>query len=302
MKKIDTDSLQAANNANGVVTSLNDNNAAVFFKGSSTLLVTFDNLDDARNQVSENRLPFGSNFAVSRGWSSLGMMTNGWTWYRDSVVADYFDHLKAQDFFSQFARVVFYGTSMGGYAAAAFSSAAPGATVLLMNPQATLAREITASWETRYVKAWRYDFSGRYGYAPDQVKLAEKVHLFYDPYGQVQDGMHAALFHGDNIEKYRCRFFGHGITTSLLKMGILSKVVEGCVNGTASPTDIYSLLRARRETEKYQKSLLYHLSCLNRPWLTRTYCDAVLRRSKSNRPRFARAGDEATRALRAQRP
>ena len=44
------------------------------------------------------------------------------------------DELRDSGFFARFRRVIFYGASMGGYAAAAFSSAAPGATVILISP------------------------------------------------------------------------------------------------------------------------------------------------------------------------
>ena len=50
-------------------------------------------------------------------------MAHGSTWYRDETVHDFFDRLRDQGFFRQFDRVVFYGTSMGGYAACAFSLA-----------------------------------------------------------------------------------------------------------------------------------------------------------------------------------
>ncbi|MEJ6745505.1 MAG: hypothetical protein QNK98_01850 [Yoonia sp.] len=41
-------------------------------------------------------------------------------------------------FFEDFYNVLFYGTHGGTYAAAAYSVAAPGCTVLALRPQATL--------------------------------------------------------------------------------------------------------------------------------------------------------------------
>jgi hypothetical protein len=39
-------------------------------------------------------------------------------------------------FFDEFEQVIFYGSGSSGYAAAAFSVAAPGATVIAVQPQA----------------------------------------------------------------------------------------------------------------------------------------------------------------------
>lgn len=90
-----------------------------------TLIVTFDNLDLAMNKRDDRR-PWGYEFIEKQGWSMLGVLAGGWTWYREPWVSEQFDQLRDDGFFDQFKRVVFYGASMGGYAAAAFSAACPG--------------------------------------------------------------------------------------------------------------------------------------------------------------------------------
>lgn len=142
-----------------------------------TLVVAFDNLDDVRQDP--NRLPWAVDFISAQGWLSLGLMAHGPTWYCDGAVFDFFDGLGADGFFAGFDRVAFYGTSMGGYAACAFSAASPGATVVAVSPQATVERE-RAGWENCYRRSWRYEYSGRYGYAPDMVRTAGEAWLFYD--------------------------------------------------------------------------------------------------------------------------
>ena len=52
--------------------------------------------------------------------------TKGDTWFRDNRVYGYFDRLIADGFFEDFDTVIFYGAGSCGYAAAAFSVAAPG--------------------------------------------------------------------------------------------------------------------------------------------------------------------------------
>lgn len=280
----------------GFYRSLGPMHNALYLKGNNTLVVSFDNLDDARQELSE-RMPWGSQFISSRGWSSLGIGAHGWTWYRDDAVLDFFDELRDRRFFDQFERVVFYGTSMAGYAATVFSAAAPGATVIAMNPQATLERRITLGWESRFHRSWKRDFSGRYSYGPEQSKAADVVYLFYDPH-VVEDAMHAALFQGDNVIKIRCRHLGHGLTSAFNHMGILKDIVGACVNDRPAASDIYQLMTARKQIPRYQKTLLAKLVSMNRPLLTYRFCKYVLDTSPDkHRPRFKNAMEQAANSL-----
>ena len=158
----------------------------LFVPRGDTLVVTFDNLDIAMGKRDDRR-PWGYTFIEKQGWSMLGVMANGWTWYRDDWVGAQFDALAAQAFFARFKRVVFYGASMGGYAACAFSGAHPGATVVAISPQSTLDKAVVP-WETRYKTAWNRDFTGRYGDAALVSGAADRVMLFYDPYEPLDAG------------------------------------------------------------------------------------------------------------------
>lgn len=291
------DTLAEMGEERGFFRQLGDQHNALFIKGDNTLVVTFDNLDDVRQDV-EDRMPWGSQFISSRGWSSLGIGAHGWTWYRDDAVHDFFDELRDTGFFDQFDTVVFYGTSMAGYAATVFCAAAPGAKVLAMNPQATLERRITRGWETRYHRSWKQDFSGRYSYGPDQSANASIVYLFFDPY-VVEDAMHAALYQNDNVVKIRCRHFGHGLTSAFNRIGKLKELVELCVNDTPEAHQIYKLMRARKDLPRYQKSVLNKLLERKRPLLIHRWCRKVIEMSgEGQRPHFRRAMNQAARALR----
>ncbi|MEP2530290.1 phosphoadenosine phosphosulfate reductase [Shimia sp.] len=268
----------------GFYEALGDQHTALFVERGDTLIVTFENLDHVYERGAD-RMPWGYDFVTSRGWSMLGLMAHDWTWYRDSEVHDFFDRLRDEGFFERFSNVIFYGASMGAYAAAVFSSAAPGATVICISPQATLDREV-ASWETRYKKAWRRNYHDRYGYAPDLVADASAVHMFYDPRAPL-DAMHVALFRGANIRKYRCRFMGHRIASLWLQLGILKPVIEGCVANTMTQAEFYTLLRRRRENGRFQKEMLQMLQKLDRPKMLARYCTAVLARRRG--PNFRKA-------------
>lgn len=238
-----------------------------------TLVVTFDNLDIALGKR-EDRRPWGYGFIEKQGWSMLGVMAAGWTWYRDPWVADQFDDLAASGFFARHRRVIFYGASMGGYAACAFAAACPGAEVVAISPQSTLDKAVVP-WETRYKVAWDKDFSGRYGDAAQAVRSAARVTLIHDPYEPL-DAAHVARFTGDNLLKLRAPLLGHRLGSSLQQMGILSPIALGALNGTLTAGEFYRLLRARRDFPRYQKELFRKAVARGHPELARRMARAVL--------------------------
>ncbi|WP_330647044.1 hypothetical protein RPE78_15690 (plasmid) [Thioclava litoralis] len=258
---------------------------------ADTLVVVFDNLDDTRQKT--DRLPWAVDFISAQGWSSLGLMAHGATWYRDPAVWAFFERLKKDGFFALFRRVVFYGTSMGGYAACAFSAAAPGATVLAINPQSTLSRS-EASWERRFRPAWRNDFSGPYGFAPDMIGAAEKVWMFYDS-RIAADAAHVALFRGPQVEKVKCPFMGHGMLSVWRDMGILKPIVSACIEGHADRLGIARLLRARHSSLTYKKLVLHSLQKAGKHAKVVAWSDAVMREKKG--PVFVKARQAALEAL-----
>ena len=108
------------------------------------------------------------------------MVAEGQSWFRDPAVFAYFDRLVDDGFFDEFERVIFYGAGPCGYAAAAYSVAAPGATVVAVQPQATLDPRMT-EWDDRFVEMRRTSFTDRYGYAPDMLDAADQAFVLYDP-------------------------------------------------------------------------------------------------------------------------
>ncbi|GAA0309737.1 phosphoadenosine phosphosulfate reductase [Rhodovulum strictum] len=281
--------------AGGFYRELGAEHSALHLRGGDTLVVTFENLDHVLDHAAD-RLPWGFGFVRAQGWSILGLMAHGWTWYRDAAVLDFFDRLRDDGFFDDFRRVVFYGASMGGYAAAAFSAACPGATVIAISPQATLDRE-TTPWETRYSRAWGRDFRGRYGFAPDGLRAAGRVHLLYDPMAPL-DRAHAALFDRPGVTLLRCPMMGHRIASAMQGMGILKPVIEAAIDGRLDPGEFHALLRKRRDLPRYYKEMLALLERRNDPWLTYVFCRHYLSRWRG--PRFRAAMNAARATLEAE--
>ncbi len=121
------------------------------------LLVTFDNLSNV-NDDSVMREPWGFKFAQDSALSHLGVMAHVSDWYRDADIIARFQNLARDGFFDGYARVVFAGVSMGGYAALSLSAVVPGAHVIAINPQSTLDPDLVP-WETRYENRRRQDWT-----------------------------------------------------------------------------------------------------------------------------------------------
>ncbi len=263
----------------------NDAHSFLFIpRNPEVLVVTFDNLDIAMNKREERR-PWGFQLIEKQGWSMLGVMANGWTWYRDPWVFDEFDRLANEGFFNRFKRVVFYGASMGGYAACAFSAAHPGADVVAISPQSTVDKAVVP-WETRYKVVWDKDFSGKYGDAASASAKARRVSILYDPYEPLDAG-HADRFTSKNVVRLRAPLLGHRLGSSLNQMGILSPIILGALEGRLDETEFYRMLRARREFPRYQRELFERAVSRARPDLARRIGEWVLLRGDNRFIRLA---------------
>ena len=256
-------------------------------RSSDTLVVTFDNLDIAMTKR-EDRRPWGYSFIKEQGWSMLGVLAGGWTWYREKWVSDQFDKLKKEGFFKQFDLVVFYGASMGGYAACAFSAAAPGCDVVAISPQSTVDKDIVP-WESRYKVVWDQDFSGKYGDAAKVSKKANRVSILYDPYEPL-DAQHAARFTGKNVQHLRAPLLGHRLGSSLNQMGILSPIILGALDGSLTSEEYYKLLRTRKNSPRYQRELFKKAVGKGHKDLARSMGEHIL---KQNPNRAVRLGMRA---------
>ncbi|KIC09853.1 hypothetical protein RA19_13900 [Leisingera sp. ANG-M1] len=246
----------------------------LFMPRGDTLVVTFDNLDIAMTKRDDRR-PWGFSFIEAQGWSMLGVMANGWTWFRHAEVAAKFEALRDSGFFAQFKRVVFYGASMGGYAAAAFAAAAPGSTVFAISPQSTLDKTLVP-WEMRYKKVWGRDFSGSFGDAALASQGAGDVHIMYDPY-VAPDAAHAARFTGPNVTLWRCPLLGHRLGSSLQQMGVLQEIARGAISGGLTPHQFHQLLRKRHSFPRFQRELANLALDRGHPRLAKQVCSYILR-------------------------
>ncbi len=267
----------------GAFQPLNDTHFAAFVEAGRTLLVTFEAIDTIRAAGDKCR-PIGHELVVSAGWSHLAILSDTQSWFRDARVYGYFDRLIDDGFFEDFDRVVFYGAGAGGYAAAAFSVAAPGATVVVIQPHATMDPRMT-EWDPRYPQARRLNFTDRFGYAPDMLDAADRGFVLYDPRQDV-DAMHAALFERSNVTRLRLPFLGEDLQKSLAAMGLLLPLIEEAGDDVLDETGFARAYRARRDNLDYLRRLLAWLDAGDRRYLSYVLCRHVITDRKA--PYFRR--------------
>ena len=248
----------------------------------ATLLVSFETIQGIQLQ-SEIGQPLGWDMVKAHGWSHLCVVSDGDSWFRDPAVYDLFDRLTDEGWFEEFDRVIFYGAGPCGYAAAAFSVAAPGAHVLAVQPQATLDPRVT-EWDNRFVHMRRVSFTDRYGYAPDMLDAAQQGFVIYDP-AEDLDAMHAALFTRPNVIKLRLRHMGDALQGDLIEMEILEDLLLAVEADGLTMLEFARLSRARRDHPSYLRNLLGHLDAAHRPYLAMLLCRNVVARMHAPRIR-----------------
>jgi hypothetical protein len=290
-----SEAMEKTDPEDGFVEPLGPDHTAIFLENKPVLLVSFESLGQVQ-RVSPEARPMGWEIAKALGWSSLALVSNGDTWFRDRRVIGFFDRLIDDGFFEDFDKVIFYGCGPSGYAACAFSVAAPGAEVLALHPQATLDPRL-AEWDDRFREKRRTDFTSRFGYAPDMLDAAEKAYVFYDPEVDL-DAMHAALFNRANVRLVKTRHMGSELDVAFRRMNVIYRLLAHISAGKLTDLNIARLMRARREFTGYQFNLLQHLTAAGRHGLTIRLCDFVTPKRRA-RP-FVAARQEARAALQAQ--
>ncbi len=265
--------LQGITDEDGYAERLGPRHAAVLVEKKPTLVVTFET-HQSINSLSSAGHPIGWEMIKALGWSHLCMVSNGETWFRDPYVYSYFDRLVDDGFFEDFDQVIFYGAGSCGYAAAAFSITSPGAQVLVVQPQASLASQF-AQWDRRFRHMRRTSFTDRYGYAPDMLEAAAQAVVLYDP-DIIEDAMHATLFDLPNITRFRMRNMGVNIEASLVRMNLLQRMIAQLGANKLDHRRIARMFRCRREDSQYQFNLLRRLTTANRPYLVMLLAGKVL--------------------------
>ncbi|RKT32529.1 glycosyl transferase family 92 [Roseovarius halotolerans] len=236
----------------GFYTRLKHHAVACIRRDDARLVVTFDNLSNV-NDLSPEREPWAYRFLRANDCSHLSVMARRKDWYRDPQLIAYLEKLSADGFFRQFGKVFLTGTSMGGFAALAFASLAPGATVISFNPQTTLDENLVP-WEERFLTGRRRDWSLPHSDCAFEIDDIEKAYVFYDPFF-APDRRHVERLEGDNVILLKTWFAGHFSPVFLRRSNLLKPVMQHAIDGTLTPAVFYSMFRDRRLLPWYRKSL-----------------------------------------------
>lgn len=265
----------------GYFEPLGRRHSALFADRGPVLLVSFETHATIRARE-DAQLPLGFTVAEAAGHSSLTLIAESETWFRARAVYAYFDRLVDEAFFEDFDRVVFYGAGSCGYAAAAFSVAAPGATVIALAPQATLDPRLTG-WDERFREMRRTSFTDRYGFAPDMLEGVGTGFVIFDP-EVTPDAMHAALFARPFVTLLPCRGLGPHVEMLLSEMDVLETMLQQACAGQFGAAEFWRLYRARRNAPRYLRHLAQKLASGGQIWREALVCRNVAERL--NGPRF----------------
>ena len=232
--------------------SFGDHSCSFVDRSSDQLVVSFDNLSQAGNDAYA-REPWAQKFCADRTYSHLGVFAQTPSWYRDAELIAYLETLRDTDFFKQFKRVAFVGTSMGAFAALTFSSLCPGATVMAFSPQSTLDDEL-APFETRFSKGKVNDWTLPYSDAAAQTATASAVYLIYDVF-HTKDTAHIKRMSGDNLIHLKAFGMGHKSALALSRMDMLKEIMESGIDGTLKPSEFYAAIRKRKDVYLYRQAM-----------------------------------------------
>jgi len=233
-----------------------DRHAILFHDRSpETLIISFDNIGNA-NDLSFAREPWAWKFCRDMGWSHMGVFSRKKAWYRDAEIIEELEARAASGFFKRFGTVVLTGTSMGGFAALAFSTLIDNARVIAFNPQSTLDERLVP-WETRYRFGRVQNWDLPYGDGALAAQQADRVYLFYDHFFDL-DRHHAQRLIGPKTTVLKTWYSNHFSAVMLRKLGLLKPVMEAAVNGTLEAPEFYRMFRARRSLPWYMRGLTEH--------------------------------------------
>ncbi len=244
----------------GYYEKLGPDHSVLFVDAGPQLLVTFETRSAIKRLP--RCAPRGFDLVKRNGWSLLALIAEDEGWFRAPRIWGYFDRKVDDGFFEDFDCVTFYGHHAAGYAACAYSVAAPGARVLALRPVATLDPAVTG-WDRRYKAQRRLDFTSRYGYAPDMLDAADRAHIVHDPH-HASDAIHASLFRRPNVTPLACRHAGSRIEQLFDQMQMTGSLIESTMDGSLDETRFASLWRRRRDCLPYLTALRKRLEADHR--------------------------------------
>lgn len=243
---------------------------------SDIALVTFDNLASIDERPQDGPWsPWLAGRAETLGFSVIGIQSHRKDWYRTPEPAGQIKTLQESGFFDRFSRILFTGTSMGGFAAICYAGLVPRSRVLAFSPQSTLNRDI-APFESRYPWPYRkFDWdTPAYLDAAEHVGAIAGGHIFYDPKVR-EDNLHAKRLRSPAIVEARIPFSGHTLIRTIAKCGALDHLLRQLAETGELDAEFWRLMRKRRADPGWAKSFLRGAATRGDGPLARNACNVM---------------------------
>lgn len=225
-------------------------------EGDGTLVVTFMPLGSANLPHIADEPVWAGRPLFKRGMSVLGIKPAKGDWYRGPSLHGYLRAQSTARFLAGFDRVIFYGGSMGGYAALAFSEARPGAEIIAYCPQTTMARSLVGEWENRWsIPAHSRSWEGDFVDGAACAAAASKITVLYDSMIR-EDRNHVGRLPRARLREVVVPFTGHNTMVWLGRMGLLKEVLDGLLDDTLDFSTLRSKMKRRRELSHYYVELM----------------------------------------------
>jgi len=232
------------------------------FDYDKPIVFTFDNMDTFRKveDTLELRKGWGHDFILSCGYNVCSFLENDiYSWYRNEEFLEIVKTFSRLQLFKSFSKRISYGSSMGGYAAAAFANALNVDDAILIHPISTL-NQTLCPWEHRFSRVGGKNWSSEYYDSAETVKNVNTT-IIYDPLFE-PDALHAKRYIEANAGKVRpvkVRGMGHGMPWHLLKLDVLKDLFVHVSQNTYEEQykrEFYTKLKEKKSYVKYYKFMI----------------------------------------------
>lgn len=197
--------------------------------------------------------PYGGKLLASHGFDVIVFKTIEDDWFQsvpESVFSD-IDRFAAE---GSYCQRIAYGSSMGGYAAIAFSKMLHCDLVVALSPQFS----ITQSYDTRWLAFSR---NIQFKYLIDENSVSKKANFIFVFDNKDLDALHiqriSQLIDERRVGFIKLPFVGHPAVHYLSEVGVLKDFVLKIIFG--EKIDIVDLIRRRRGSRSYLNCLAENL-------------------------------------------
>ncbi|HRQ61246.1 MAG TPA: hypothetical protein PLO23_07040 [Alphaproteobacteria bacterium] len=219
------------------------------------LIITFEGSEPKHKMDAWQRPPWGGAALIRQGHSVLAVKHKQADWYRAKDLHMFFRSPAFQDVLKAHGQVYLYGSSMGGYAALAFSAAVPGAHVLACCPQSTMDPQ-RVPFDKRFPVASRQKWNGFFADAAESMTKEGRIYVAFDPF-YPPDYYHVERLPKDKIVSLKAPFFQHDILKPLIDLGLIQEMVVQFLNGTLEEW-FPKALRKRKTHHIYAATAHFH--------------------------------------------